>query len=172
MQEEISKLMGVHVLEGKIALQPFHFSVEGDLSMDKNSALKHSIFGTKPGQWQVCCKTWISSQSCNNWFAHEHPLMGKYWIGEWMPASLFLGKKEGDLVEISYSDSITLRLTLSQSDHRYGPKPFDTIFADLVKGRKGVASHDGGYFSHPLKVSEQHAILENFEDVFNSINKA
>ena len=75
---------------------------------------------------------WVTNDECENWDCHKNPFCHYGAFPSRFPASLFKGKKEGDVVDIVIGGA-TFHMKLAQTAYRYRSHGnFETVLASLV----------------------------------------
>ena len=83
---------------------------------------------------QVCFQSWIISDDCENWINDPYSKIGRF--SDRIPVSLFMGKREGDQVELQINGHKMI-VTLAQSKYRYARYgKFEDSLCDL--GSKSI----------------------------------
>ncbi|XWV25356.1 putative ORFan [Tupanvirus deep ocean] len=150
----------------------------GDIFIIPNSLQIHNDTGTYTYTvdnfkgLQVCFEGWITNSECENWIRHGYSKLNGDYISEYFPVELFMGKREGDTVEIViFGKKCVLRC--AQLPYRYsgnGTIKFEDMLYDLTQSFGGVCSPS--YFTPPLSETMQRAMLiVNHERYARSINK-
>ena len=104
---------------------------------------------------QVCFQSWIISDDCSNWGSDSHPEVGRF--SDRIPVSLFMGKREGDQVELEIN-GYKIIVTLSQLKYKYACYgKFEDSLYDLTKSFGGICSEK--YFTHSLEEKSQAKML-------------
>lgn len=112
---------------------------------------------------QVCFESCINSDECKNWGRYGHPEIGKF--RELMPVKLFMGKKEGDTVELLIKGKKII-VTIDQLNSkyfRYGA--FHDFLYDMTKSFGGIYSSH--YFTPPLCEKRQCEMLINNHKLYS-----
>lgn len=88
-------------------------------------------------------------------------------IDHYLPALLFVGKKEGDTLEVSLKTrnggKRTVTLILDQTNPDYGgdnANPFEDVFKDIITTKRSTCSP--GYYTPELSKEEQTRIFNEF----------
>ena len=115
---------------------------------------------------QVCFESWITDSECDNWGRHKHPKVGSF--SDRIPVSLFLGKREGDQVELQIN-GYKIIVTLAQSKYRYARYgKFEDLLYDLTQSFGGICS--SSYFTPTLdKKSQVNILYENHKAYSQSL---
>jgi hypothetical protein len=104
---------------------------------------------------QVCFIGWLTNDQCENWADHSYEKFGNIKLSNKFPMELFMGKCEGDTIELSVK-GIKMVLTCRQQPYRYGNNgktKFEEILYDLTKSFGGVCNKN--YFDPPLLEGSQ-----------------
>ena len=116
---------------------------------------------------QVCLQGWLTNDACDNWCSHYYEKFHDKRVNERFPVELFMGKREGDTVELSIG-SIKMILTCRQLPYRYGNIKFEDRLYDLTQSFGGICCEK--YFNPPLhKRSQQSMIIANHERYARSL---
>jgi hypothetical protein len=72
------------------------------------------------------------TRESQNWLRHDKPSAGidRREVMEWWPASLFLGKRDGDKIIVPLGTAIC-ELTISQNKYRYNSLSFEDTLKDV-----------------------------------------
>ena len=113
---------------------------------------------------QVCLNGWLTNDKCDNWCSHCYEKFGGKSVRDKFPVELFMGKREGDTIEVSVDD-IKMILTCRQLPYRYsngGTIKFEDRLYDLTQSFGGVCREK--YFNPPLhERSQRSMIIANHE---------
>ena len=116
---------------------------------------------------QVCFEAWMTNDECENWSCHYYDKFNKKRISDRMPVELFIGKREGDTVEVTIN-GIKAILTCAQKSYRYSSDSFENLMYHLTQSFGGLV--DASYFSPPLTNESQRAmIIANHERYARSL---
>lgn len=105
---------------------------------------------------QVCFEGWITSDECENWCRHGCKLLGGKKFSDKFPIELFIGKKEGDVVELLINDK-KINVTCRQQPYRYGNQNFEDMMYTVTQSFGGVCAPT--YFNPPLSERSQRAMI-------------
>ena len=84
---------------------------------------------------QVCFRGCIISDDYKNWSSYYHKKIGK--ISDWFPVELFMGKKEGDLVELTIHNKYVI-LTCLQKPYASGSITFENTLYNTSQSFAGI----------------------------------
>lgn len=158
---DFSKSIVPVTIKGIIKLAPYHFRVVGDECLESMVSRRIGNYNTKGG-WLV------SSKAIFKKFEGESDLPEP--LDDYLPSELFIGKKEGDVLIIHYSEHVTLQALCQQRDDSsiLDQPLFEEVFLSNAKGDFGVLDHnifDSHETLHPLPKSVQYKYLEEFRQL-------
>ncbi|XWV26617.1 putative orfan [Tupanvirus soda lake] len=137
---------------------------------DNTGSYAYTVENTKG--LQVCFEGWMTNEECKNWSAHHYEKFDGAVVSDRFPVELFMGKREGDIVEMVISGK-KCALRCAQLPYRYGSNgtvKFEDLLYDLTQSFGGVCSQT--YFAPPLHERSQHAmLLANHERYARSIGR-
>jgi hypothetical protein len=105
---------------------------------------------------QVCFEGWIINDECKNWSRYCYKEFESSHICDRFPVKLFMGKHEGDTVEVTIRGRKVVLFCL-QTPHRYGERKFEEVLYDLTQSFGGICAPC--YYKPPLCENSQYAIL-------------
>lgn len=120
---------------------------------------------------EVCFRGRLIDTETNSSLMHRvHPKIG-FQLSEHIPVKSFLGKKEGDEVELTLSSDLKIIVTCSQKTSRYQHwGNLDDVLYNATASYGGVC--DASYFDPPLSQSEQKRLISETHLAYaKSINK-
>lgn len=124
---------------------------------------------------QVCFPAYIIGSDERNWMSSGHPMLKGSRLSDKIPCELFYGKKEGDIVNLSFMGKddkpITCKLNINTQKYKYREQGrFEDLLYYLTQSFGGVC--DASYFSPPLHERSQRAmLLVNHEKYARSVSK-
>lgn len=86
---------------------------------------------------QVCFRGRITSEECDNWCWQRRKEFAYEYIKDLFPVEMFMGKREGDTVELTLKGRKVV-LKCLQLPCEYGRKKFEELLYDLTQSFGGV----------------------------------
>ena len=142
-----AKMDIIEILRGDIFIVPNSLSIYDNVDLECYDT--ENIQGL-----QVCFQAWITNDECENWCRHSYDKFGLN-ISEHFPVELFLGKREGDEVDLMIKGKSVV-VTCRQQKYKYGSDSFENILYHLTKSFGGVCSSK--HFNPPLSCRSQLAM--------------
>ena len=133
-----------YILRGNISIIPSFLQVSEDY-------IVQDIYIKGP---QVCFHGCISSPDCNDWASHYYKKIGR--ISHLMPVEPFIGKSEGDIIELTINDK-HLVLTCSQKESIHNDNTFENTLYQISQSFKGIRPSDS--FIKPLSKEHQELMI-------------
>jgi hypothetical protein len=143
---------------GDVFIYPEQAHIVGQAGVDDTEGRNWGNYGTSGGLL-VSVRCWITSLSCQNWALHSHRHFGAYGIDSRLPAELFLGKKEGDVVTFNFKGRY-IRLHCRQLPYKYGNRKFEEAMLMCISNF-GTCSPN--YYTPPLSYEDQVIMFTEFK---------
>lgn len=112
---------------------------------------------------QVCFEAWITNRDCSNWNLILYPKLGCK-ITSKIPIEPFIGKKEGDIVEL-FVNGKRIFVRCIQKKYKYNSHgAFEDLLYNLSKSFGGICPPS--YYNPPLSEKSQMAFfIANHEKI-------
>ena len=156
------------VLEGEIFIIPNSIQVVFPYPKDQYGYSCRSTNAEDLSEGpRACFEGWICNDECANWARHSYPRLTTK-INDRFPVDLFMGKREGDVVEFLLGGK-NVRLRCSQLNHRYANYGnFQDVMYNLTQSFGGIYQDAGIDLT---KEQQRELLIDNHIHYARSIDK-